>query len=213
MTQHGVARLVAVASVIATTACSDASTSPNESRLSQEEIVALARAFQNQPLRLSATESPGLTRAPIGGSILLAATSAQSPETVDARVDTTAQCAGGKGTIALSARMQGTSDSETRNARLQLDATVTHRECAIQTSSGKIVEVTSTPNLVTQMVFIITNGELADPVTGTTRGSFTWRTVNGHGQCTVDLKGSISPLTTKGRVQGTLCGVTIDEST
>jgi hypothetical protein len=134
-------------------------------------------------------------------------------ETIDVRIDTVVQCAGGQGSLALSARVQGTSDEQGRNATLQVEATMTHRGCAIEIAPAKTIEVTGTPNLVSQLSFLLTNGEVSDPVTGTTRGSFTWRTNTGAGQCTVDLTGSISPSTTKGRVRGTLCGVAIDEAT
>jgi hypothetical protein len=115
--------------------------------------------------------------------------------------------------VRFTARVHGTSDEERRNATLRFDVTLTHRACAIQATPATTIEVTGAPNITVQLEFIIADGVPADPITGTTRGAFTWRSANGGGECEVDLTETFSPSTGKGRVRGTICGETIDEST
>ncbi|HEY8176024.1 MAG TPA: hypothetical protein VIF32_10045 [Gemmatimonadaceae bacterium] len=204
MTRYGMGVPLAVALAIATTGCGEGSTAPIGSKLTHEEIVALAREFQGQTLQLS-----GDTLVQANG----VAAAAGVPVTVDVALDTTLQCEGGQGTVRFTARVHGTIDEERRNATLRFDVTLTHRACAIQAASGKMIEVTGAPNITMQLEFVVADGELADPITGTTRGAFTWRSGNERGECALDLTTTLSPSTGEGRVRGTICGETIDEST
>ncbi len=182
--------IVVALAVLAAAACGRDATAPG-AQLSANEAQALAA-------NLASLSSSAVGSASTGHALI-----ASTPTPVSWTFSGTLPCPEG-GTVTPELKVIGQVDATAHTSSFDFAGSSTYKSCASKVESGTIA-VTGT--LTSSAHLAIANLAPSGPETFTQKGSFDWVKGDGtKGSCTVDLSGSMDPLTRKTSLTGTFCG-------
>ncbi|MEX2473192.1 MAG: hypothetical protein WEA34_13475 [Gemmatimonadota bacterium] len=193
-------RGVALAMLVAVTACGDSATEV-VGDLSQAEAEALAEVVGSTVFSSTTSEMPGAQGAP-----------ARTPISGSESVSATVPCELG-GTVGVDGSLEYSGDTETViNATFGL--TQVHNGCVAESQDGIRFTLDGAPDVTSNVSMTVGENELS--MEGTYGGAVDWSTDGREGTCSLDVSLSVdmSGMAESGSVSmsGTVCGVTFQRS-
>ncbi|HEY0024591.1 MAG TPA: hypothetical protein VGB24_16875 [Longimicrobium sp.] len=177
-------------------ACSDNPAAAPE-RLTRAEIGALVQAVVfDATAGFAEATSAGWLQAP-----------ATNPFTI--AVSEVHPCSSGE--VALAGQLVGEYDEASYTVQSDLEATVTHRGCAIPTEGGQWVRITGDPDMALHVGMTMA-GPMITRLDVSLAGAFAWaRRTGPTRRCSLDVSGAVDASGETLTITGTVCGEQVDE--
>jgi hypothetical protein len=125
--------------------------------------------------------------------------------------DTSQPCAP-SGSIGLAGAVSGSADVASQAAQVQVNVTVKHQGCTVETDNGATFKLSGDPAI--DVALTATAGAAGvTTLHATEKGAFTWERGSGSsGRCAVDVTADLVPGTRNVRLTGTFCGFAVDQT-
>ncbi|HEY0037779.1 MAG TPA: hypothetical protein VGB66_13880 [Longimicrobium sp.] len=177
-------------------ACSD-NPAATPAQLTRAEIGALVQAVVFDA-------SAGFTEVASSGMLELADS---NPFTFP--IDAVQPCSSGE--VGLLGGLTGQYDEASSTLRADLEATVTHRECAIPTEPGQSIRITGDPDMELRVGMTMA-GPMITRLDVSLAGAFAWdRGAGPTSRCALDVSGAVDAAGETLTISGTVCGERVDE--
>jgi hypothetical protein len=201
--EHAMRHRLALASLIAAAACSDATGTSTGDALTPQERAWLATTLGAQTGAAAGARTSSLA------ADVAARSAAGVPAPFQFSLDATVPCPMG-GSTKVTAAMRGTLDEGTRSVTADLEGSLAPAGCVVRSDEGISFTLTGTPGLASEAHVVFTNGQPTGEHTASLDGAFSWSASDGRsGSCTVDYTAKANHTTNQATLNGSFCGSTV----